>query len=1294
MPFSRAIFGEVTPIVSSDSDATPANATVVGATEYGAGRVIFADTTLGDYFSPFTNSGKFAINIFRWVSKQPINGSHFDFLDTDGDGLENIAEAIGWDNALGRHYTNDCDPDSDDDGISDGDELRFNTDPNIPISAYSGRGDFKSYDSDFILPFLTVADWRGGQTQRWGRGATTSQSNIRGVEIKGQVWGPEVYWLPANQKPENTRIWNSMGGIEFELVTTSLIAVTGGSIDPKPLFHLFIEPKGMELPPALNENLDADVILDANWNLISSPRALAIADSHPDARGFTEETQTLWGKVGGGDPWGGSWGLGMNTNGDWEIDLGFLEFGATQPQTDPGELDFMDFADDTSVHKFGNLKVHKLSLIDFNTWAPDRLTSFNIETMLQLYQPQPQLECTELLEIELTGVVNWRLDETVVKVNYIDEKMYAVIVDSQYIAPNNSCNNYAYTILNSPNRMTQRIAQAHVEKSLTTGDNSLIAPQSAASNSSDENFKNVTVVPFDSNGDGQNDAATVTWDADTNASQADVFVIAEVQTALETVRYLDGPYTIIGTDNDAHQFNFYSLANNTHYVSVHLLEVNGHTEDRFVAMPTLVSGPGDTGSATLTALTSTITGTTAMIDWRAITTLPQENLSLVLSVMATGDAMQISKAGPYTATNSSEISGQFVFMAPGNGHYAGKLLLLDSNNKVEQEHFIPLTIGVPATTLTGNFTDTPVDKDGNGQPDALQVGAEVTFGEEGEYLLEGSLHDSSGHLMATARTVATKTVGNGQLTLTFDGLTIYHHGQNGPYTVKLALIGPNNIQVAATDNPYTTAAYALGAFGIPQAAIGNTYSASTVDNNGDGLYEELRINVLLNVSTPSTYTLSANLRGTDGDYITSASTSRPLATGAQTVSLVFKGPKLREQQINGPYILDRLTLASTDGQTLDSKRDIFTTSAYEYTTFAPISAQLSNIYSSFAWDTNNNGLYNYLALDVGVAVSVTGKYRLQGSMVTQSGQLIPWASSALYYLSPGSHIVRVPFDGINIQAINSSGTFTVTGVRLLDASNNVLAQRLEAVHTTAAYQYNLFEMGNRSATLDLLHDDMENGSDNWIADPPWRLTIFSSAANYAWSDQPGVHYQNNVNGSLTSVPVSLETLANAALSFRTKYELEPNTDFGYVEISADGGQTWAIIATLTELVIGMMKISALLHIVVNHGCKCGFELSLMSQSPPKAGILIMSKSSKLVSYLGRLQPQRPWRPIHQPLRRRRLIHHYPRIPQRLRSRPCLVIHQPPPIRLHQRQPLAQHQHRCRPCSLMQCSTRVPRVAAR
>ncbi len=90
-------------------------------------------------------------------------------------------------------------------------------------------------------------------------------------------------------------------------------------------------------------------------------------------------------------------------------------------------------------------------------------------------------------------------------------------------------------------------------------------------------------------------------------------------------------------------------------------------------------------------------------------------------------------------------------------------------------------------------------------------------------------------------------------------------------------------------------------------------------------------------------------------------------------------------------------------------------------------------------------------------------------------------------------------------------------------------------------------------------ENFENGTQFWsYSKHGWGLDdIQFHSKMYSISTRPGGAYQNNSNLSLTlkrSIPRKF--LKEVILTFWTKYELETDQDFGFVEISLDNGKTW------------------------------------------------------------------------------------------------------------------------------------------
>ncbi len=107
---------------------------------------------------------------------------------------------------------------------------------------------------------------------------------------------------------------------------------------------------------------------------------------------------------------------------------------------------------------------------------------------------------------------------------------------------------------------------------------------------------------------------------------------------------------------------------------------------------------------------------------------------------------------------------------------------------------------------------------------------------------------------------------------------------------------------------------------------------------------------------------------------------------------------------------------------------------------------------------------------------------------------------------------------------------------------------------------------NRTAVWQrVFQDDVESGVGRWTATGLWHITDRrASSPTHSWwcGNETMGGYMNNLNDNLTR-RVNLLGYTYAMLNFTTWYEIESGWDYGYVEVSTDGGMTWITIATFT-----------------------------------------------------------------------------------------------------------------------------------
>jgi subtilisin family serine protease len=96
----------------------------------------------------------------------------------------------------------------------------------------------------------------------------------------------------------------------------------------------------------------------------------------------------------------------------------------------------------------------------------------------------------------------------------------------------------------------------------------------------------------------------------------------------------------------------------------------------------------------------------------------------------------------------------------------------------------------------------------------------------------------------------------------------------------------------------------------------------------------------------------------------------------------------------------------------------------------------------------------------------------------------------------------------------------------------------------------------------IFSDSMESGTSKWTAESPWGLvTNKYKSSSHSWTDSPGGNYQNNVTTRLTTTSLNLSNYNSARLIFWHQFKLETYYDYGYVYISGDNGNSWALLKT-------------------------------------------------------------------------------------------------------------------------------------
>ena len=104
--------------------------------------------------------------------------------------------------------------------------------------------------------------------------------------------------------------------------------------------------------------------------------------------------------------------------------------------------------------------------------------------------------------------------------------------------------------------------------------------------------------------------------------------------------------------------------------------------------------------------------------------------------------------------------------------------------------------------------------------------------------------------------------------------------------------------------------------------------------------------------------------------------------------------------------------------------------------------------------------------------------------------------------------------------------------------------------------------GQGPAPANVFYDDVESGQGSWITGTTytgwsWQITTEDShSPTHSWTDSPSANYPVGGSTWLESPVFDFSAYDDVTLSFYHKYATEAGFDFGFVEVSTDGGATW------------------------------------------------------------------------------------------------------------------------------------------
>ncbi|MHA1971487.1 MAG: hypothetical protein ACTSW1_00760 [Candidatus Hodarchaeales archaeon] len=350
---------------------------------------------------------------------------------------------------------------------------------------------------------------------------------------------------------------------------------------------------------------------------------------------------------------------------------------------------------------------------------------------------------------------------------------------------------------------------------------------------------------------------------------------------------------------------------------------------------------------------------------------------------------------------------------------------------------------IPPVMLTGKFFDTLLDEDNDNIFEEYWVTVEInkTRIEDGWVDLFASLYVNSSMYYIEDRygeSIFLDSTGLMNVTFKFNGLSIYKSSiLNDMFRVD-DLYGRyfHNINnyvdhIRFDEHWISPQTYSYSDFIGPGALLsGNTIDYG-VDEDADGLYNKLVVEVEINVSKASNYYISGSIEiNTTGFNIGYSSNYTYLTPGNHWVKLIYDGSEIFRSGLNDTIKLINLYIYDQDVEAETSRINSKTLGKYIFSLFDPPKARLTGFYSDAVFDDDSDGLYDGLRVYVEVEINESGRYRIAGSLRNPTTGDSNWITSASQYYSTGTHSTILSFDGQWIWRQHTNTTYTLDDVRI------------------------------------------------------------------------------------------------------------------------------------------------------------------------------------------------------------------------------------------------------------------------
>jgi hypothetical protein len=229
------------------------------------------------------------------------------------------------------------------------------------------------------------------------------------------------------------------------------------------------------------------------------------------------------------------------------------------------------------------------------------------------------------------------------------------------------------------------------------------------------------------------------------------------------------------------------------------------------------------------------------------------------------------------------------------------------------------------------------------------------------------------------------------------------------------------------------------------------------DTDGDTLFDSLRFDIDLDISPGQEYTISADLCDKNNKGLGYIRLDSVFTEGKHTVSLAFDGEDIAKNRVDGPYILENLSIDEiTDGSRgrieiwdMAGKSKPYLSKEFQYNGIF-----IDGKHADYGIDSDSNGLFDSLRVEIDAELRYIDDYHWSIYLYDKDDNQIDMCMSN-GHLDSGKVVFAVTFDGGSIADADFNGPYQLSGFGMYgDKGGNTI---YAPIMYTQPYQLNQFE---------------------------------------------------------------------------------------------------------------------------------------------------------------------------------------------------------------------------------------------